>query len=209
MMGVLESPAAASTDRTKSGTRCPVARCWALGKQLPFRSLSSLAAGAAACALALACGASTPPGASDANFAQAKSRANEGAALYDRVCAKCHGPRGEGLAGAPPIVGVTGLPRYPRDQSGVQLYQDPQQIQRQAQLRVPGAASRPEFVTADDVFQYLQRHRSDVIKPDTGLDVSDQELWAILSFVLVAHGSQVPDTGVSPANASSVLLRQE
>jgi cytochrome c5 len=209
MMSILESRAAASTARTKSGTRGSVARCWALGKQLPFRSLWSFTAGAAACALALACGASTPPGASDANFAQAKSRASEGAALYDRVCAKCHGPRGEGLAGAPPIVGATALPRYPRDQSGVQLYQDPQQIQRQAQLRVPGAASRPEFVNANDVFQYLQRHRSEVIKPDTGLDVSDSELWAILSFVLVANGSQVPDTGISPANAGSVLIRQE
>lgn len=184
-----------------------MARCWAPGKQLSFRSLSSLAAGAAA--LALACGASTPPGASDANLAQAKSRANEGAALYDRACAKCHGPRGEGLAGAPPIVGATALPRYPRDQSGVQLYQDPQQIQRQAQLRVPGAASRPEFVTADDVYQYLQRHRSEVIKPDTGIDVSDGDLWAVLTFVLIARGSAVPEAGVSPENAASVPLRSE
>jgi hypothetical protein len=183
-----------------------VARCWAPGKKRPF---SSLAAGAAACALALACGASTPPGANDANLAQARSRANAGAALYDRACAKCHGPRGEGLAAAPPIVGVTGLPRYPRDQSGVQLYQDPQQIQRQAQLRVPGAASRPEFVTANDVFQYLQRHRSEVIKPDTSIDVSDDELWAVLTFVLIAHGSAVPDAGLSPENAASVLIRNE
>jgi cytochrome c5 len=183
-----------------------VARCWALVKQLPFPSLT---VGALACGLALACGASTPPGASDANLAQAKSRANQGAALYDRACAKCHGPRGEGLAAAPAIVGATALPRYPRDQSGVQLYQDPQQIQRQAQLRVPGAASRPEFVTANDVFQYLQRHRTEVIKPDTGMDVSDEELWAVLSFVLIAYGSAVPDAGLSPENAASVPLRSE
>jgi hypothetical protein len=142
-------------------------------------------------------------------LAQAKSRASEGAALYDRVCAKCHGPRGEGLASAPPIVGVTGLPRYPRDQSGVQLYQDPQQIQRQAQLRVPGVASRPEFVTAKDVFRHLERHRSEVIKPDTGIDVSDAELWAILTFVLIAHGSQVPEAGITAENAESVAIRNE
>jgi len=159
-------------------------------------------------ALALGC-ATTPPGASDASLAQAKSRASDGSALYGRTCATCHGPRGEGLAGAPPIVGVTGLPRYPRDQSGVQLYQDPQQIQRQAQLRVPGVASRPEFVNAKDVFQYLQRHRAEVIKPDTGVDVSDADLWAVLTFVLIAHGSDVPDTGVSQENASSVLIRKE
>lgn len=173
-----------------------------------FWAFSSLAAGAAS-ALGLACGASTPPGASDASLAQAQSRAHEGAALYDRACAKCHGPRGEGLAGAPPIIGVTGLPKFPRDQSGVQLYQDPQQIQRQAQLRVPGTASRPEFVNAGDVFLYLQRHRSEVIKPDTGIDVSDAELWAALTFVLIAHGSAVPDTGISPENAGSVLIRSE
>lgn len=201
-------PAATSTRRMKSGTRRLVARCWALGEQPPFRSLSSLAAGAA-CGLALACGASTPPGATDANLTQAKSRTNEGAALYERACAKCHGPRGEGLAGAPPIVGVTGLPRYPRDQSGVQLYQDPQQIQRQAQLRVPGAASRPEFVNANDVFLYLQRHRGEVIKPDTGIDVSDRELWSALTFLLIAHGTPVPAEGISPSNAGSVLIRNE
>jgi hypothetical protein len=183
-----------------------VARCWALGKQPPFRSFAPLATGIAAGALALAC-ASTPPGASDADLAQAKSRANEGAASYDRACAKCHGPRGEGLAAAPPIVGVTGLPRYPRDQSGVQLYQDPQQIQRQAQLRVPGSASRPEFVTANDVYHYLERHRREVIEPDTGIDVSDSELWAVLTFVLIAHGSPVPDAGVSPENAGNVVIR--
>jgi hypothetical protein len=183
-----------------------VARCWAPCRQAPFCSFTPLAASAAA--FALAC-ASTPPGASDANLAQAKSRANQGSAVYDRACAKCHGPRGEGLAGAPPIIGVTGLPRYPRDQSGVQLYQDPQQIQRQAQLRVPGSASRPEFVTANDLFQYLQRHRSELIKPDTGIDVSDDELWAVLSFVLIAHGSQVPEAGVSPESAASVLIRKE
>src|SRR5688572_2706606 len=57
--------------------------------------------------LALGCGA-TPPGAESANLANAKSRAGTGSALYDRACATCHGPRGEGLAGAPPIVGVTG-----------------------------------------------------------------------------------------------------
>jgi len=186
-----------------------VARCWALVKRLPFPSLSSLfRAGAAASALAVGC-TSTQPGASDADLVQAKSRATDGSALYGRTCANCHGPRGEGLAGAPPIIGVTGLPRYPRDQSGVQLYQDPQQIQRQAQLRVPGAASRPEFLSAKDVYEYLERHRTEVIKPDTGVDVSDAELWAILSFVLIAHGSQVPDTGLSPENASAVLIHNE
>lgn len=159
-------------------------------------------------ALALGCGA-TPPGAESANLANAKSRAGTGSALYDRACATCHGPRGEGLAGAPPIVGVTGLPRYPRDQSGVQLYQDPAQIQRQAQMRVPGTSSRAEFVTARDVHEYLRRHLTEVEKPPSAGDISDDDLWAILTFVLIAHGSDVPPEGLSPDSAAAVRIRNE
>jgi hypothetical protein len=158
--------------------------------------------------LALGCGA-TPPGAESANFANAKSRASTGNALYERACATCHGPRGEGLAGAPPIVGVTGLPRYPRDQSGVQLYQDPAQIQRQAQLRVPGASSRAEFVTAHDVHEYLRRHLTEVERPPSAGELSNDDLWAILTFVLIAHGSDVPPEGLSPDNAAAVRIRNE
>src|SRR5262245_4306804 len=116
---------------------------------------------AAAMALALALGggcAVSQAGATDANLAQAKSRAAQGPSLFDAACASCHGPRGEGLAGAPPILGVTGLPRYPRDQAGMQVYQDPNLLQRENERRVPGVASRPEFVTALDLFNYVQHH---------------------------------------------------
>lgn len=150
--------------------------------------------------------AATPPGASDAHLAQAKSRAAQGGAVFDRACAGCHGPRGEGLAGAPPILGATALPRYPRDQAGVQLYQDPQQIQRQAQLRVPGAPSRIELVTALDVYDYLKVHTSMVNKPADVGELTDEELWGVVNFLLIAQGSDVPESGISPANAASVLI---
>jgi hypothetical protein len=163
----------------------------------------------AALSTAVGCGASTPPGARSADLESAKTRAGVGASLYDRACATCHGPRGEGLAGAPPIIGITGLPRYPRDASGVQLYQDPQQIQRQAQLRVPGSSSRPEFVTAKDVHDYLRRHMTEVERPAGAGDLPDGDLWAILGFVLIAHGSAVPPEGLSPENAATVLIRSE
>src|SRR6185436_5469783 len=107
----------------------------------------------------------TSPGASDANLVLAKSRASQGAALFDASCSSCHGPRGEGLAGAPPIIGVTGLPRYPRDQGGAQVYQDPNQVQRQNENRVPGVASRPEFVTALDLYDYLRQHANGMKRP--------------------------------------------
>jgi cytochrome c len=158
--------------------------------------------------LATGC-AATPPGASDASLAQAQSRAASGAGLYQSACADCHGPRGEGLAGAPPIIGATALPRYPRDQSGIQLYQDPEQIQRQAQLRVPGAASRQELVSARDLQQYLKLHVSELNQPAMITSLKEPDLWAIVEFILIAQGSDVPAAGISPDNAGSVLIRGE
>jgi len=157
--------------------------------------------------LALGC-AVNPPGASDANLAQAKSRASQGAALFENACANCHGPRGEGLAGAPPVLGVTGLPRYPRDQNGVQLYQDPNQVQRQNQDRVPGAASRTEFVTANDLYGYLRQHVSTVKRPAGAAQLNEEECWSVVNFMLIAHGSDVPEQEISAANARDVLIRR-
>lgn len=151
----------------------------------------------------------TPPGPSAAHLAQARSRAAQGGVVFERVCASCHGPRGEGLAGAPPILGATALPRYPRDQAGVQLYQDPQQIQRQAQLRVPGAPSRIELVNALDVYDYLKVHMTMVKKPATVGDLTDDELWSVVTFLLIAQGSDVPVSGISPESAASVLIRPQ
>jgi mono/diheme cytochrome c family protein len=163
---------------------------------------------AALAPLLLGC-ATIPPGATDAHLAQAQTRAQAGSALFARACAGCHGPRGEGLAGAPPIAGVTGLPRYPRDQDALQLYQDPEQIQRQAQLRVPGAASRQQFVTAADVHAYLKQHTSEVKLPADVSELSDADVWAIVNFLLIAHGSDVPGAGITPDNASSISVRSE
>src|SRR4029079_1723646 len=165
--------------------------------------------GAAAMAFALALGggcAVSQAGASDADLAQAKSRATQGASLFDAACASCHGPRGEGLAGAPPIIGVTGLPRFPRDQAGMQVYQDPNLLQRQNERRVPGVASRPEFVTALDLFNYVQQHTTGFKRPaalpaqpgeTNGPPLSEEERWAIVNFMLIAHGSNVPAEEIS------------
>jgi hypothetical protein len=151
----------------------------------------------------------TPAGASDANLAQAKSRATEGSVLFEKSCAVCHGPRGEGLAGAPLIIGANALPRYPRDQSGVQLYQDPNQVQRQNQQRVPGMASRIEFVTAQNLFDYLELHVTQVKKPAGAPDLNESDLWSIVNFVLIAHGSEVPPGEITPESANNVLIRAQ
>ena len=149
------------------------------------------------------------PRASDADVAQAKSRASQGASVFEQSCSGCHGPQGEGLAGAPPIIGATALPRYPRDQSGIQLYQDPEQLQRQAQLRVPGTPSRAEFVSALDLHTYLKLHMTTVTRPAGAVELSDSDLWAVVNFMLIAHGSDVPAAQISPDNASTVPIRPQ
>jgi mono/diheme cytochrome c family protein len=164
--------------------------------------------GAGLGSLLLACSVSQA-GASDANLAEANSRASQGAAVFERSCAGCHGPKGEGLAGAPTVIGVNALPRYPRDQTGVQIYQDPAQRQRQNQQRVPGAASRIEFVSAKDLHDYIADHMPKVRRPDGSTDVNEDEIWSVVSFMLIAHGSQVPAGEVSPANAADVLIRPQ
>jgi mono/diheme cytochrome c family protein len=148
-------------------------------------------------------------GASDADLAEANSRASQGAAVFERSCAGCHGPKGEGLAGAPAVIGINALPRYPRDQTGVQIYQDAAQRQRQNQQRVPGAASRIEFVSAKDLHDYIAVHVPNVRRPDGSTDVNDGEIWALVSFMLIAHGSEVPAGEISPANAADVLIRAQ
>lgn len=164
--------------------------------------------GAGLGALLLACSVNQA-GASDADLAEAKSRANQGAAVFERSCAGCHGPKGEGLAGAPTIIGINALPRYPRDQAGVQIYQDAAQRQRQNQQRVPGAASRIEFVTAKDLHDYIASHMPKVRRPDGSTDVNDGEVWALVSFMLIAHGSEVPPGEITPANAADVQIRPQ
>lgn len=106
------------------------------------------------------------------------------------------------------MLGVTGLPRYPRDQNGVQLYQDPNQVQRQNQDRVPGAASRAEFVTALDLHGYLLQHASTVKRPPGAAQLDEEECWAVVNFLLIAHGSDVPEQEISAANARDVLIRR-
>jgi hypothetical protein len=44
----------------------------------------------------------------------------------------------------------------------------------------------------------LPKSRAGTLKPE--------EYWAITNFILVAHGSSVPDGGITPENAGSVQI---
>ncbi len=156
--------------------------------------------------LALAACSATPLGASEPNMANAQKKAGPGGDLYQKECAACHGKRGEGLTNAPGVIGAGALPTYPRDQSlstNPALSNNAQQ-QAQDSSRPPGAPSRDPFRTAQDLYNYvstkmpLPKSRAGSLKPE--------EYWAVTNFMLVAHGSAVPDGGITAANAASVEI---
>lgn len=169
---------------------------------MPSRLMSLLTLSAAALALAASACNVTPAGASDASLARAKSQAANGATVFAGRCASCHGERGEGKAYAPATMGGGALPVYPRDNSSAPTTTDPVQLQMQAQSRPPGAPSRSTFRTAQDLYDYLSTH-----KPDANAGpLPPPELWGLVTFMLIAHGSQVPSGGVTPENASHISI---
>lgn len=171
------------------------------------RSLA-LHLGSSIAGLAIALGAcsSAPLGASEPNLASAQKKSPPGAEAYERECSACHGKRGEGLSNAPPVIGSNALLEFPRDKS---LSTNPAMssmtnVQAGDTTRPPGAPSRDPFRTAQDLFDYvstrmpLPKSRAGSLKPE--------EYWAITNFMLIAHGSAVPEGGITPENASSVAI---
>jgi mono/diheme cytochrome c family protein len=164
--------------------------------------MSMLVFGGAVLALTAAACSVTPAGATDASLAKAHDQAAAGTSLFASRCASCHGERGEGKAYAPATMGNGALPVYPRDNSSSPTTTDPVQLQMLAQSRPPGAPSRGAFHTAQDLFDYLSKH-----KPDQSLQtLAPPDTWASVTFVLIAHGSQVPAGGVTPENASHISI---
>ncbi len=74
---------------------------------------------------------------------------------------------------------------------------------------MPGTPSRAEFVSALDLHNYLKLHMTTVKKPAGAIDLSDSDLLAVVNFVLIAHGSDVPAGEISLENASTVLIRPQ
>jgi len=152
---------------------------------------------------ALGCSA-TQLGASDQNLASARQKSPPGAQVFERECAGCHGRKGEGLSTAPSVMGASALPTYPRDSSGSQGASTAAQPQNQEASRPAGAPSRPAFRNAQDLYEYLSQRmplpqsRAGSLKPE--------EYWAVVNFMLVAHGTPVPEGGVTAENAKSVPI---
>ena len=105
---------------------------------------------------------------------------------------------------APAIMGPGALPIFPRETSLASnpALSDPNELQLREQSRPAGAPKREPFNTAQDVYNYISTHMplraAGSLKPD--------EYWAILNFMLVAHGTAVPDGGVNASNAGTVKV---
>ena len=148
--------------------------------------------------------AATQLGATPAELVQARGQAGQGADIFASACAKCHGQRGEGIAGAPDILGRDALPEYPRasaGSAGSALY-DPQLLQIEAQARPAGAAWRDPFQNAQDIFDFTSTHMP---KGHVG-ELKPAETWAVVSFLLAAQGAKLPAGGITPANARSIQI---
>ena len=163
------------------------------------RWLAFLAAGAAACA-------GSQLGASDADLELAKSQASQGADVYASSCAQCHGERGEGRGNWPKVIGPGALRVFPRDQANTQFV-DPALLQQQSRNQVPGKASRPPFRTAKDVFDYISTRMPQ--PPNRAGSLRQEQYWAVLNFMLLAHGLKLPPGGINQGNAASVQLQSQ
>jgi cytochrome c5 len=156
-------------------------------------------------AIAGAC-ASAQFGATDANLARARTGSPRGATLFNQQCAGCHGERGESRTGAPRVFGEGALPEYPRarNTNADPATGDPESLRLQAQSRPQGAPWRDPFRTAKDLHAYVSRN----MPPDEEkrATLSPEDYWAIVNFMLLAHGVEVPPGGVTEANAGSVNL---
>jgi mono/diheme cytochrome c family protein len=157
-------------------------------------------------AVALVACASTPRGATEANLAKARSGAPNGFALFERNCAGCHGERGESVSGAPRILGEGALPEFPTEHNvnADTAAGDPELLRLRAQTRPAGAPWRDPFRTAEDLYRYVSKNMPQPAHKAGSL--SPEHYWAIIHFMLIAHGVPVPAEGVTPANASSLKL---
>jgi len=152
--------------------------------------------------LGVAC-ASTPLGAPPKALSAARARTPDGAKVYDRECAGCHGKHGEGLSSSPTVMGPSALPTFARSDSTTHSLQMQPDADRD-RLQPPGEPTRPALRTAEDLFAYvskwmpLPQERIGSLKPE--------DYWAVVNYLLIANGSAVPASGVNAGNASTVPI---
>ena len=148
----------------------------------------------------------TPLGATDSGIAKARSASPPGADAFDRECSSCHGKRGEGLTTAPAVMGSGALAEFPREDTSSSSPAFATNAPTQADVaHLPGQAKRGPFRTAQDVYDYVSS-RMPLPKSQAGT-LTPEEYWAIVNYMLLAHGVAVPAGGVTESNAKTVALR--
>lgn len=105
----------------------------------------------------------------------------QGAKLYAKKCARCHGKEGQGKKDNPPVVGPNALPRDPP---------------KDREIRAT------KFDTAADVWDFV--HRKMPLK-DPG-SLTDDETSALVAWNLAQNGLAVPPT-LTKENAKKIPLR--
>jgi mono/diheme cytochrome c family protein len=105
----------------------------------------------------------------------------DGAKLFGKYCATCHGESGEGSKKSPPLVGKNALPLDPP----------------------PAAKVRKEkFHTAKDVLDFISKNMP-AKKPGS---LKPEEYAAILAFDLKANGVDVSNKHIDAASAEKIAL---
>lgn len=168
-----------------------------------FHGTGCAGVGIAALAAAISACSASRFGATDVDLARGRDKASQGATVFAQECARCHGERGEGLAGASAILGPGALPEFPRDLSGpTSAIQDPQQIQIQVQTRPAGAPWRDPFRNAQDLYDFTSNH----MPKARAAVLTLEHYWAVVNFIVAVQGGKIPEGGINAANASTIPI---
>lgn len=103
-------------------------------------------------------------------------------------------------------MGSGALPLYPDEQAaaGNPQLSNPGQVRTQRLTQVSGAAARDPFQTSADVYRYISTRMP---KPSRNAGtLSKEEYWALLNFMMISHGLDVPEGGINESNAAQVTI---
>ncbi len=109
------------------------------------------------------------------------AQVQQGAAVFSQMCAKCHGPSGEGSQVAPPLVGRGALPTNPPPTRRVRTM---------------------AFPTAMEVGQFILWNM-----PPPGGKIAKPDCAAVLAWLLRSNGYAVTQP-ISPTTAAQIPLNR-
>jgi cytochrome c len=120
-------------------------------------------------------------GGAPASHASDTDQAAEGAKLYKKHCAKCHGDAGQGTKKAPPVVGKEALPLDPPAGAKVR---------------------KTQFHTAQDVAAFV----AEKMPANNPASLTTDQYYDILAFDLKANGVDVSGKKIDPTTAAAIKL---